>query len=178
MRKSSFQPTEGKPQGGLPAWREVVTPHPDVSSGRYQQAEFAADLWQVYQNEGSDEYKHPTEFYRRTFITEGSWGAQIVDELKPRDGEHVVIKKGFAGFANTPLDTILRRMGVTTCVVAGVITSVCVSSTVRGAVEHNYRMIVVGDGTADRDCDTHEGCAPSVLARTGTTNMKARETTA
>ena len=71
MRKASFQPTEGKPQGGLPPWREVVTPHPDVSSGRYQQAEFAADLWQVYMKEGSDEYKHPTEFYRRTFITEG-----------------------------------------------------------------------------------------------------------
>ncbi len=71
MRKASFQPTDGKPQGGLPPWREVVTPHPDVSSGRYQQAEFAADLWQVYLQEGSDEYKHPTEFYRRTFITEG-----------------------------------------------------------------------------------------------------------
>ncbi len=71
MRKASFQPTEGKPQGGLSPWRDVVTPHPDVSSGKYQQAEFAADLWQVYQNEGSDEYKHPTEFFRRTFITEG-----------------------------------------------------------------------------------------------------------
>ena len=74
MRKASFTPAEGKPQGGLKSWREVVTPHPDVASGRYQQAEFAADLWQVYQNEGSDEYKHPTEFFRRTFITEGLRG--------------------------------------------------------------------------------------------------------
>jgi predicted AAA+ superfamily ATPase len=49
----------------------VVTPHPDVASGRYQQAEFAADLWQVYQKEGSDEYKHPAEFFRRTFLTGG-----------------------------------------------------------------------------------------------------------
>lgn len=71
MRKASAQPTEGKPQGGLKPWREIVTPHPDVASGRYQQAEFAADLWQVYLNEGSDEYKHPTEFFRRTFLTEG-----------------------------------------------------------------------------------------------------------
>jgi len=71
MRKLSFQPTEGNPQGGLKPWREVVTPHPDVASGRYQQAEFAADLWQVYLNEGSDEYKNPVEFYRRTFLTEG-----------------------------------------------------------------------------------------------------------
>ena len=52
----------------------MVTPHSDVVKGTYQQAEFAADLWQVYQNEGSDEYKNPTEFFRRTFITEGLKG--------------------------------------------------------------------------------------------------------
>ncbi len=74
MRKASFTPTEGKPQGGLKSWREVVTPHGDVVKGTYQQAEFAADLWQVYQNEGSEEYQNPTEFYRRTFITEGLKG--------------------------------------------------------------------------------------------------------
>src|SRR4029077_10925794 len=62
MRKVSSQPTDGKPQGGLPPWREVVTPHPDVSSGRYQQAEFAADLWQGYQGGGAGEEKHPNEF--------------------------------------------------------------------------------------------------------------------
>jgi predicted AAA+ superfamily ATPase len=74
MRKTSFVPTEGKPQGGLKSWRQVVTPHSDVVKGTYQQAEFAADLWQVYQNEGADEYKNPTEFFRRTFITEGLKG--------------------------------------------------------------------------------------------------------
>lgn len=71
MRKASFQPTEGKPYGGLRPWREVVTPHPDVATGRYQQAEFAADLWQVYLHEASDEYQNPVEFFRRTFLTEG-----------------------------------------------------------------------------------------------------------
>jgi hypothetical protein len=71
MRKHAGAPTEGKPKSGLKPWREVVTPHPDVSSGKYQQAEFAADLWQVYLDEASSEYQHPTEFFRRTFITDG-----------------------------------------------------------------------------------------------------------
>jgi len=71
MRKASYQPTEGKPQGDLPPWRKVITPHIDVASGRYQQAEFAADLWQVYLKQGSDEYKDPAEFFKRTFLTEG-----------------------------------------------------------------------------------------------------------
>ncbi len=68
----------------------------------------------------------------RTHCVEGTWGAQIIDELKPRDGDYLVVKKGFGGFANTPLDTILRNMGVNTCVVSGVTTCVCVSNTVRG----------------------------------------------
>ena len=70
-RKASVAPIEGHPAGGLKPWREVMTPHPDVASGRYQQAEFAADLAQVHRGEGADEYRNPTEFYRRTFLTEG-----------------------------------------------------------------------------------------------------------
>lgn len=100
MRKKSFQPTEGKPQGGLKTWREVVTPHPDVASGRYQQAEFAADLWQVYQGEGSDEYKHPTEFYRRTFLTEGLRRllSQAIHRLAGKGGDPVVeLQTNFGG---------------------------------------------------------------------------------
>jgi predicted AAA+ superfamily ATPase len=99
-RKKSFQPTEGKPQGGLKPWREVVTPHPDVASGRYQQAEFAADLWQVYQGEGSDEYKHPTEFFRRTFLTEGLRRllTQGVLRLSGQGGDPVVeLQTNFGG---------------------------------------------------------------------------------
>ena len=92
----------------------------------------------------------------RTHCVEGTWGAQIIDDLKPREGEHLVVKKGFGGFSNTPLDTILRNMGVTTCVVSGVTTCVCVSNTVRGGVKHNYRMILVNDAVADVHRDTHE----------------------
>jgi len=71
MRKHAVAPIEGNPQSGLRPWREVVTPHRDVASGKYQQAEFAADLWQVYLGEAASEYQDPTEFFRRTFITEG-----------------------------------------------------------------------------------------------------------
>jgi len=100
MRKRSFQPTDGKPQGGLKPWREVVTPHPDVASGRYQQAEFAADLWQVYLGEGSDEYRAPTEFFRRTFLTEGLRRllSQAVLRLAGDGGDPVVeLQTNFGG---------------------------------------------------------------------------------
>jgi nicotinamidase-related amidase len=92
----------------------------------------------------------------RTHCVEGTWGAQIIDDLKPQEGEHLVVKKGFGGFSNTPLDTILRNMGVTTCVACGVTTCVCVSTTIRGGVEYNYRMIVISDAVAEVDRTTHE----------------------
>lgn len=71
-RKSASTAIEGQPVAGVKPWREVVTPHKDVASGRYQQAEFAADLWQVaFVNDATvaAEYKHPVEFFRRTFLT-------------------------------------------------------------------------------------------------------------
>jgi hypothetical protein len=55
--------SRAKVTGTLKPWREVVSPHPDVASGRYQQAEFAADLWQVHLGEGAPEYKStPSSF--------------------------------------------------------------------------------------------------------------------
>jgi len=68
-RKSAGTAVESTATGSVTPWREVVSPHQDVASGRYQQAEFAADLWQVHIGEGSDEYREPVEFFRRTYLT-------------------------------------------------------------------------------------------------------------
>jgi predicted AAA+ superfamily ATPase len=69
-RRAAGTAIESQVAGNLKPWREVITPHRDVASGRYQQAEFAADLWQVHLGEGSDEYLKPAEFFRRTYLTE------------------------------------------------------------------------------------------------------------
>ena len=69
-RRSAGTPIESQVGGSLAPWREVVSPHQDVASGRYQQAEFAADLWQVHLGEGTTEYRDPAEFFRRTYLTD------------------------------------------------------------------------------------------------------------
>lgn len=71
VKKAAAAPIESGASTNFKPWREVVMPHADVQKGKYQQAEFAADLSQVYRGEGSSEYKDPIEFFRRTFITEG-----------------------------------------------------------------------------------------------------------
>ena len=90
----------GDAAGTLKPWREVVTPHPDVASGRYQQAEFAADLWQVYRGEGTTEYRDPVEFFRRTYLTESLKGmlTGAVQRLAGRGGDPVVqLQTNFGG---------------------------------------------------------------------------------
>ncbi|HEY5853796.1 MAG TPA: hypothetical protein VIW24_07005 [Aldersonia sp.] len=52
-------------------WREVLAPHPDVASGNFHAAEFAADLAMVASNEGDSEYTDPVQFFARTFLTGG-----------------------------------------------------------------------------------------------------------
>ena len=68
-RKASTGGVENRGNITLPPWREIVTPHKDVATGNYQNAEFAADLWQVYLGNGPEEYSNPIEFFRRTYIT-------------------------------------------------------------------------------------------------------------
>lgn len=62
----------GTADAELPSWREVLRPHPDVASGRYSNAEFAADLYSVaVQKNAAKEYQDPVEFFRRTYLTDG-----------------------------------------------------------------------------------------------------------
>ena len=70
-RKTASKPTEGEPQAGLTPWREIISPHADVASGRFDQAEFAADLHEVAKGTADEEYQDPTAFFARTYLTEG-----------------------------------------------------------------------------------------------------------
>lgn len=70
-RKTAARPTEGEPLSGLTPWREIMTPHEDVASGRFEQAEFAADLYQVATGNADEEYQDPVAFFRRTYLTNG-----------------------------------------------------------------------------------------------------------
>ena len=99
-RKSAGIAIDSVVTGQLKPWREVVTPHKDVASGRYQQAEFAADLWQVHLNEGTEEYRNPAEFFRRTYLTESlkSMLVGAVRRLTGKGGDPVVqLQTNFGG---------------------------------------------------------------------------------
>ncbi len=58
-RKTAAKPTEGHPTAGLTPWREIIAPHADVAEGNFEQAEFAADLFEVLQGNAEPEYQDP-----------------------------------------------------------------------------------------------------------------------
>ena len=99
-RRGAGTTVESQATGSLKPWREVVNPHQDVASGGYQQAEFAADLWQVHLGEGTDEYRNPAEFFRRTYLTESlkSLLSGAMQRLSGQGGDPVVeLQTNFGG---------------------------------------------------------------------------------
>jgi len=80
----------------------------------------------------------------------GTWGAAMVDEVKPEEGEWGVVKHRFSAFVDTRLDLLLRANGIRTIVVGGVATQCCVESTVRDASLRDYYVVVVKDAVGAR----------------------------
>lgn len=89
-------------------------------------------------------------------MVRGTWDADIVDELAPREGETVIDKTRYSAFYDTDLLERLRADGVGTLIVCGVTTNICVESTVRDAFFRDIRVVVPSDGTAAVTPELHE----------------------
>ena len=85
----------------LPAWRDVITPHPDVAQGRYLQAEWAVDLANAISGKSKNiEYTDATEFFARTYLTNGLKNllASVLQRLSNGVGEPVIqLETSFGG---------------------------------------------------------------------------------
>jgi nicotinamidase-related amidase len=90
-------------------------------------------------------------------FVKGSWGAAIVDDLAPAEGDIVVEgKRGLDTFASTNLDFILRSKGITTIAIGGFLTNCCVESTMRSGYENGYRVITLSDCVAATSPEEHD----------------------
>lgn len=90
-------------------------------------------------------------------FVKGSWGAAIVNDLAPTEGDIVVEgKRGLDTFASTNLDFILRSKGITTIALGGFLTNCCVESTMRSGYENGYRVITLSDCVAATSTEEHD----------------------
>lgn len=84
----------------------------------------------------------------RSHNLEGSVQTQIMPEIQPLPGEHVVVKKRYSAFYGTDLDLLLRCLKVDAIGVVGVNTNNCVTATTIDGTNHDYGMIVISDCVA------------------------------
>ncbi|WP_367318605.1 cysteine hydrolase [Streptomyces sp. HUAS ZL42] len=90
-------------------------------------------------------------------FVKGTWGASIVDELTPANGDIVIEgKRGLDTFASTNLDFILRSKGIDTIILGGFLTNCCVESTMRTGYEHGFRVITLTDCVAATSQEEHD----------------------
>jgi nicotinamidase-related amidase len=97
----------------------------------------------------------------------------IVDELDPQPGDHRISKRRRSAFHDTGLDTLLRDLGVTQVMLAGVSTSSGVESTARSAHDHGYNVVLATDAIADPDPDLHRHSIERVFPKLGETATSA-----
>ncbi|MEM1538257.1 MAG: isochorismatase family cysteine hydrolase [Candidatus Nezhaarchaeales archaeon] len=74
-----------------------------------------------------------------------SWGAEVIDELKPMDGDFIVRKRRYSSFYGTDLDLLLRELGITTLILTGVATDICIQHTAADAFFRGYEVVVPED---------------------------------
>jgi ureidoacrylate peracid hydrolase len=78
-------------------------------------------------------------------LVRGSWDAEIVDGLKPGPHDYVVQKSRYDAFLYTDLEVVLRGLGARRVLVSGVVTSVCVETSVRSGEQRDFEMLVAAD---------------------------------
>jgi nicotinamidase-related amidase len=86
----------------------------------------------------------------------GSWGAEIVDELKPKKSDFRVFKRKYSAFQGTDLDQLLRELKVDTVILCGVVTDICIQHTAADAFFKGYKIIVPKDCVEAVDAATQE----------------------
>jgi len=86
------------------------------------------------------------EFQGR-LLARGGWDYELVETLKPHDGDIVLPKTRYSGFYNSQLDSVLRSRGVRNIVLVGIATNVCVESTLRDGFFLEYFGIMLEDAT-------------------------------
>ncbi|MBM0171265.1 isochorismatase family protein [Altererythrobacter sp. C41] len=104
----------------------------------------------------------------------GPGAKEIPQELGPEDGDIVVDKYNWGAFHGTNLDIHLRRRGIRTLIVTGLVTNVGVDTTMRHAHERGYDQVMVSDAVAAMTQEEHDYTCRIIaprLARVRTTEQ-------
>jgi nicotinamidase-related amidase len=100
-------------------------------------------------------------------LVRGEHGHDFIDALQPQPGEIVIDKPGYSAFEATSLAQALTTRAIDTLIVTGITTEVCVSSTLRTAVDRSYRCFTVSDACASAEAQLHEAALRMIVVEGG-----------
>ncbi|WP_284285586.1 cysteine hydrolase family protein [Alicyclobacillus fastidiosus] len=112
----------------------VQTTHSDVDS---------SPAWKGRKSQNGDTGRRPT-------CIKGTWGCEFYG-VRPNDGDVIITKHRYSAFVGTNLAQVLNSLGRDSLLLTGVATNVCVESTARDALNHDYHVVLVSDCTATTD---------------------------
>jgi nicotinamidase-related amidase len=93
----------------------------------------------------------------------GTPATEVVDELRPREEDYILVKPRFSAFYGTDLDSILRTLGTETVLVGGISTQRSVEGTARDAKNRDLQCVVVSDCCTAGEQEVHEMTIKHVL---------------
>jgi ureidoacrylate peracid hydrolase len=99
---------------------------------------------------------------KKPICVRGTWDADIVDDIRPIHGEHVVIKRRDSAFHDTEIKVWLTSFGIDTLIFCGIDTSICVESSLRDAFNIGYDVVLISDATASNNKKHYESTIDNV----------------
>lgn len=118
------------------------------------QTEAGGPMAPVWHKSNALKYMRANPAERGRLITHGTWDHDFVNPMRPAPGEAVMPKSRYSGFAGTNLEQLLRARGITTTVLIGVNTNVCVEATLRDAYHREFFALMIPDATLQAGPDS------------------------
>lgn len=85
---------------------------------------------------------------KRPICVRGTWDAKIVNEVKPTNKDHIVIKRRDSAFQDTETEVWLNSLKINTLIFCGIDTSICVETSLRDGFNKGYDVMLIADATA------------------------------
>ena len=111
---------------------------------------------------------------KRPICVRGTWDAKIVDDVKPSNKDHIVIKRRDSAFQDTETEVWLNSLKVNTLIFCGIDTSICVETSLRDGFNRGYDVILISDATASSNFRHYKTTIEHVKEYYGLV-MKAKE---
>jgi ureidoacrylate peracid hydrolase len=99
---------------------------------------------------------------KKPICVRGTWDADIVADVAPRPGDHVVIKRRDSAFHDTEIKVWLSSLGIDTLIFSGIDTSICVETSLRDAFNLGYDVVLIADATISSNRKHYESTIDNI----------------